>query len=346
MSDALPSKAPELVEILRLLGKHHWSLWQQTYGKIEKADEQEEQERAFGDFHAAFHKGHNRKAAGHLCRFISFGGKRVSEAERKKIYELVSKAVRARRAAQKVESAMPKTAFGDLGDLVSTAYEEFAAERLKEHRVSKAEYDACRNHPLSWLCRQLEDRGVGLNREEIEWCAHRLNTIVGLQPMKWPDEEEDWPDRRWLGGKCREFDRDGVTDRLWNELVNRYPDVLKEAGFQDADKDGEPTGKSEPDGDPAESSALPAPRFERAYQSSKLAETDGDFDKQPTDSQAYEWLKEHGPEDYKLPFFPTWQRYVRRGRRHHKTQKHSPRSGRTGRSIGTPDDLQRRSDGD
>lgn len=87
-------------------------------------------------------------------------------------------------------------------------------------------------------------------------------------------------------------------------------------------------------------------RYERAYQSYRLAESQGPFNSPPTDQQAYEWLKEHGPEDYALPAFPTWQRYLRNARSHYGTQKHSPRAGRTGRSVGRPDDLQARTDGD
>lgn len=69
---------------------------------------------------------------------------------------------------------------------------------------------------------------------------------------------------------------------------------------------------------------------ERAYQSFRLAEAQiGDA----TDREAYDWLKENGPEGYELPAFETWKRYVRQGRKHYGAQKNRPRSGRTGRSI-------------
>lgn len=61
-----------------------------------------------------------------------------------------------------------------------------------------------------------------------------------------------------------------------------------------------------------------------------------------TDADAYEWLREYGFEGYKLPPEATWLRYIRRGRQANDAQKYSRRSSRTGRSIVTPDELDRR----
>ena len=74
-----------------------------------------------------------------------------------------------------------------------------------------------------------------------------------------------------------------------------------------------------------------SPRFEQAYRSFCLAETK--LEREVTAPEAYEWLKENGPDDYPLPDFGTWSRYVREGRAWHDNRKNSPRGGRTGRSI-------------
>lgn len=69
---------------------------------------------------------------------------------------------------------------------------------------------------------------------------------------------------------------------------------------------------------------------EIAYQSCRLAESKlGTC----TDREAYDWLLEEAPQEYDIPGFDTWQRYVRAGRKHHGTQKNTSRKGRTGRSV-------------
>ena len=88
----------------------------------------------------------------------------------------------------------------------------------------------------------------------------------------------------------------------------------------------------------------PEPRFEMAYQSYQDAAEKMGFE--PSDRDAYEWLKEHGSNDYQLPEFHTWKRYVRGGRKFYETQKNSPRAARTGRSIVPADDVQTRRDRD
>lgn len=80
-------------------------------------------------------------------------------------------------------------------------------------------------------------------------------------------------------------------------------------------------------------------RYEKAYQSYCYAvEKNTGIE---TDKQAYDWLKENGceDEDYQLPSFETWQRYVQSGRKYHGTQKNKPRGGRTGRSVVQRKDL-------
>jgi len=85
-----------------------------------------------------------------------------------------------------------------------------------------------------------------------------------------------------------------------------------------------------------------AKRYEKAYQSYQYAEKKigGDV----TDRRAYNYLKEHGVEgveDFELPIFETWQRYVRFGRKRYGTQKKTPRAGRiSGRSTIKPNQIQ------
>jgi len=89
-------------------------------------------------------------------------------------------------------------------------------------------------------------------------------------------------------------------------------------------------------------------RYDQAYRSyiyaeKKLLETFADKQK-VTDKEAYDYLNEYGIEDtddYELPNFETWQRYVRRGRRKHGTQKNTFRAGRKyNRSIIKSDQIQ------
>jgi hypothetical protein len=60
----------------------------------------------------------------------------------------------------------------------------------------------------------------------------------------------------------------------------------------------------------------------------------------PTDPQAYEWLKEHEVQIL-LPF-ATWARYVREARRKLGLKKNSPRGGRTGGSVARWDEVEGR----
>jgi len=77
-----------------------------------------------------------------------------------------------------------------------------------------------------------------------------------------------------------------------------------------------------------------SPTYERAYQSYMYAEQEivtNTPNTEVTDRAAYDWLKENGIEDdvYDLPAFDTWRRYVRKGRKHYRTQKNTPRAGRS-----------------
>jgi len=86
-------------------------------------------------------------------------------------------------------------------------------------------------------------------------------------------------------------------------------------------------------GEVAEQKLTPA--NERAYQSYCVAEQKLG---KCTDKKAYAWLKEQGIEGYDLPTFATWQKYVRNGRKHYKTNKNTPRAGRKTSSPLAKDD--------
>ena len=76
-----------------------------------------------------------------------------------------------------------------------------------------------------------------------------------------------------------------------------------------------------------------APAIETAYQSCQDAIRKNPDFAGKKDKEVYTWLKDNGVDDYTLPAFETWQRYVREGRKHYDTSKNTPRAGRTGRSI-------------
>lgn len=72
------------------------------------------------------------------------------------------------------------------------------------------------------------------------------------------------------------------------------------------------------------------PSQQTAYQSCQFAESKIG---KCTDREAYDWLREEGPQEYDLPAFDTWRRYVRAGRKLHGAQKNTSRKGRIGRSV-------------
>ena len=75
----------------------------------------------------------------------------------------------------------------------------------------------------------------------------------------------------------------------------------------------------------------PSRAAETAYRAYQLAEET--IGNRIGDKDAYEWLRENGPDEYTLPPYENWARYLRQARQHYGDQKHRPRKGRTGRSI-------------
>lgn len=79
----------------------------------------------------------------------------------------------------------------------------------------------------------------------------------------------------------------------------------------------------------------PTPRQEAAYQSYQEAIRRNPDLAEATDREVHSWVREYGiAEEYTLPAFETWARYVRAGRKYHDARKSTPRAGRPhGRSI-------------
>jgi hypothetical protein len=117
---------------------------------------------------------------------------------------------------------------------------------------------------------------------------------------------------------------------------DKPPDASGKVPVRDSDGNGGEPGES----DSGERRTL-APCHDRALQQyfyavHTSAGTDDDLGPQPTDTEAYEWLKER--EDHEkvgsLPDQKTWARYLRRAREHHGLSKYGRRIGRaTGRSV-------------
>jgi hypothetical protein len=72
----------------------------------------------------------------------------------------------------------------------------------------------------------------------------------------------------------------------------------------------------------------PRPAQEKAYQSYCMAINKNPSLADGTDKDVHKWLKENGPNDYRLPMFDTWAKQVRAGRKFYGTQKNIPRAGR------------------
>ena len=52
-----------------------------------------------------------------------------------------------------------------------------------------------------------------------------------------------------------------------------------------------------------------------------------------TFKEAYGWIKENSSEEYDLPNFDTWKRYISKVREFYETQRTIPRHGRKGGST-------------
>jgi hypothetical protein len=92
--------------------------------------------------------------------------------------------------------------------------------------------------------------------------------------------------------------------------------------------------------EPAVRGQLP-PAREKAYrQYLDAVEKNPTLLSEATDREVYDWLQEHA-EGEQLPTYATWSKYVREGRNHYGTSKHTPRTGRpTGKSVVRRDDIE------
>jgi hypothetical protein len=77
------------------------------------------------------------------------------------------------------------------------------------------------------------------------------------------------------------------------------------------------------------------PRFQLAQQSYvyALARLPIPSDQPPTTQDVYDWLKENGFEEYKLPAFATWERYLREATRYEQNRANPQAEGKSDRSL-------------
>jgi hypothetical protein len=123
-------------------------------------------------------------------------------------------------------------------------------------------------------------------------------------------------------------------EQLFDELKNILPLIEKTtAALGKTLRDAALLGP-ESDENNSEDAEL-APYIKRALSSYELAEQGllNEGKDKITDKNAYDWLRENGSDEYNLPKFSNWSRYVREGRKHEQLQKNKPLAGRTGRSI-------------
>jgi hypothetical protein len=74
---------------------------------------------------------------------------------------------------------------------------------------------------------------------------------------------------------------------------------------------------------------IPPPTIEKAYRSYEYAISQNPQLANAKDREAYDWLTEKDNDDYPLPVFETWQRYLRAGRKYYGASKNTRRAGRT-----------------
>jgi hypothetical protein len=126
-----------------------------------------------------------------------------------------------------------------------------------------------------------------------------------------------------------------VLDDLTSDLRDDFKGITYVLDGTDHVPNDDPAAPHESTTTNPEKNTSPSSRLkpceERAYWSYEHARKvlGGDA----ADKEAYEWLCERGPTEYRLPKFTTWARHVREGRRQHGTQRKGPRAGRTGRSV-------------
>jgi len=247
-STAQVQRVPELVDLLKRLAAHRLALWERTYGRAELADTLG---RTVADFRGALVADDWDGASSLLCRLVQEAGVKCSAEAREAMLTRLKGIMEARLATLASGDKTFNPPFAELGPEASKAFD------LWNQRDSEAVFQATREaraayweHPLVWLCERLEER-LGIDRNELEIAAGRLNTTLGLrgmEPLPAPDgtvADEGQPDWLWMLPKFKELDRDGTTASLWGKLRNDCAVVLIEVGLMPVSADSIRAGDDE-----------------------------------------------------------------------------------------------------
>ena len=226
--------ALELVVILKRLGAHRQKAWDRTFSEefLDNLNKiRDEIRKAL--------RADDRNAAGDLlCRFVNAANGECPEDSRRQMLAKLESIMESRRATLGSGDTNLDVMPAELGPEAEKAFDLWV--RIRNERFTPEESAAYSHHPLLWLCGQLEER-LGIKREDLETAAYRLTSILGLRRMKplpAPDGtvgDEGQPDWLWMIPKFKELDRDGTTARLWQTLLDNFPNVLVEAGLAPAD---------------------------------------------------------------------------------------------------------------
>lgn len=87
--------------------------------------------------------------------------------------------------------------------------------------------DAHWDHPIWSLFRAIEE-ATGIPREILEQVAWRINSALGLSPLKrqGPGNRPELPDLRWVYAKLNDCDLNGIGARILDRFFERYPSAL------------------------------------------------------------------------------------------------------------------------
>ena len=231
--------ALELVEVLKGLGSHRRKLWERTYG-----DEFLDNLNKIRDEFRKALRADDRNAAGDLlCRFVNAANGERPEDSRRQMLAKLESIMEARRAALGSGDTKFDVMPAELGPEAEKAFKFWV--RIRNERFTPEESRAYWDHPLPWLCEQLEQR-LGIDRNDLETAAYRLTSKLGLREMpplpRRPDGtvgDKGQPDWLWMIPKFKELDRDGTTGWLWQTLLDNFLNVLVEAGLAPAGKTGQ-----------------------------------------------------------------------------------------------------------
>lgn len=163
-----------------------------------------------------------------------------------------------------------------------------------------------------------------LNDEQIKI----ISNFVGPEILNKSNTDMDYLRnlKALLVQRCNVQNPDTLT---WEEILVHINIFLSKSNQEDHSANDFDTGDKE---------QTLRPSIVKAYQSYEIAIKQNPQLTGKKDKDVYDWLKEYGHEDYRLPAFETWQRYLRAGRNHYGTQKNTPRAGRTPKNATKPTD--------